>query len=399
MVYHNNFNDSTDDDDLVGSPALDHPLRFTTFQSQSGTRKRDKRLSLRQIADLIKKTEADDKTKLPWFKGAIFGGDKTVSPSGHSYRSNANLLAVTGVEADYDGEKIMPEDARDMLVEAGIAGLIYTTPSHSPDAPRWRVFSPFAEELPPEARTLHMARLNGVLGGKLDPASFTLSQSYYFGNVRGRLKVRTWLVDGRFIDKADELDAGAIGKGGRKKTEGANDNSTDEKALLDAIATGANYHGSTTALAGKWVSAGVSFAEAMRVLMAAFLRSPLHDERWKDRMTALSSTVADIYARQQKEDEVEKDRQEEVFDSEAEIDADIEELVGKPREASAHDHGLTFLKPSECDIAEARKPSSKVWWPKVTWRVSSARRVSASPFSPHASPTRLRRGKTSSGCG
>lgn len=179
-VYHNASDGSTDDDDLVGSPTLDRPLRFTTFPSQSGTRKRDKRLTLRQIAKLIETTEADDKTDLPWFKGAVFGSNKAASPSGHSYRSNANVVAVTGVEADYDGEEIMPEDARDMLKNAGVAGLVYTTPSHSPDAPRWRVFSPFAEELPPGERLKHMARLNGVLGGKLDPASFTLSQSYYF---------------------------------------------------------------------------------------------------------------------------------------------------------------------------------------------------------------------------
>ena len=350
MVYHNDFNDSTDDDDLVGSPTLDRPLRFTTFPSQSGTRKRDKRLTLRQIANLIETTEADEKTDLPWFKGAVFGSDKSLSPSGHSYRSNANVVAVTGVEADYDGEEIAPDDAADMLAEAGIAGLVYTTPSHSPDAPRWRVFSPFGEELPPGERLKHMARLNGVLGGKLDPASFTLSQSYYFGNVRGRLKVKTWLVDGRFIDRADDLDAGAIGKAGRAKSEGANDNGADEAALLDAIATGANYHSSAITLAGKWAALGVSYLEAMQRLQAAFDRVPEEDRdiRWKERVASLPTILNHVYGKQVEEDISDDRRKHDAFDDlewddwvedftaippDADAQADIDDLVGDPAEA------------------------------------------------------------------
>lgn len=357
-VYHNDRRGSTfEHDDLVGSPTLDRPLRLTTFPSQSATKKRDKRLTLRQLAELIEQTEADDKASLPWFKGAVFGGARSpLRPkpgggmTGNSYRHDANVVAVTGVEADYDGGEITPEDAHNMMTEAGIAGLIYTTPSHSPDAPRWRVFSPFAEELSPQARSLHMARLNGVLGGGLDPASFTLSQSYYFGNVRGRLKVKTWLVDGRFIDRADDLDAGAIGKGGRAKAESANDNGADEEALLDAIASSANYHTSAITLTGKWAALGVSYLEAMQRLKTAFDRVPEKDRdaRWKERVADLPNILNHVFGKQVEEDIADERRQHGAFDDlewedwvrdfttippDADAQADIDDLVGNPADA------------------------------------------------------------------
>jgi len=59
--------------------------------------------------------------------------------------------------------------------------------------------------LPPDAREDLIARLNGVLGGDLDPASFTLSQAYYAGSVEGGTKVQTYIVDGEFIDKVEGL--------------------------------------------------------------------------------------------------------------------------------------------------------------------------------------------------
>jgi hypothetical protein len=262
----------------------------------AATTKKDMRLSLRQFAALIERTEAHDKSKLPFFKMAVFGNNRAASPSGQSYRSNANVVTVSGIEADYDGEEIMPEDARDMLAEAGIVAAVYTTPSHSPDAPRWRVFAPFSEELQPGVRERHMARLNGIFGGTLDDASFTRSQSYYGGNVTGRPKVTTFLVDGRYVDAASDLDATAKWKRGREKGP-ANDNGFDEAAYLDAIATGESYHPSAIALAGKWAADGVPYIEAMQRLRAAFDRvsEEDRDSRWKERVASLPSILIHVY--------------------------------------------------------------------------------------------------------
>ena len=206
--YHNTPNR------MALQDALDRPLAVTHFRSRAATRKSQKLNTLRELAELIEWQKADSKEKAPWLKLATFGSEK--SDKG-SYRTNGNVKAVTGLEADYDGEQMTPEEGRDKLDKAGVAALIYTTPSHTPEAPRWRVLCPFSVDLPPEDREGHMARLNGVLGGVLDPASFTLSQAYYFGGVSGGAKVQTFLSEGRFLDRASDLDAGAIYRDGGKE--------------------------------------------------------------------------------------------------------------------------------------------------------------------------------------
>ncbi|MGD2132538.1 MAG: hypothetical protein PVI23_07070 [Maricaulaceae bacterium] len=118
----------------------------------------------------------------PFLKLARFGDERTELGS---LRSNDNMLAISGVEGDYDGELITPEEAAEMLRSAGVVGLIYTTPSHHPEAPRWRVLCPLAQERPPEARLELIERLNGALGGILTSESFTMSQAFRYGRVEG----------------------------------------------------------------------------------------------------------------------------------------------------------------------------------------------------------------------
>ncbi|KFE34903.1 hypothetical protein DW2_10069 [Thioclava atlantica] len=178
------------------------PLTLTRFPTRGAFQKKELTFSLADLARWIADQRAESKDGLPWIKLATFGPDKTPKKS---LRHNANVRTVTGLEADYDAGNMTPDAARDALEKAGVAGLVYTTPSHSPDAPRWRVLAPFSGPLPPEAREDLMARLNGILGGALDPASFTLSQSYYAGNVEGGTPVETFLVDGQPIDMVDGL--------------------------------------------------------------------------------------------------------------------------------------------------------------------------------------------------
>jgi hypothetical protein len=164
------------------SQPLGVPLRLTRFPDRRGLAKAEMNLSLHDLATWIKHQTADTKDGLPWIKLATFGTARTLKKS---YRHNANVVTVTGIEADYDAGQMTPDDARAAMKAAGVAGLIYTTPSHTQDSPRWRVLAPLSGHLPPDAREDLMARLNGVLGGALDPASFTLSQAYYAGSVDG----------------------------------------------------------------------------------------------------------------------------------------------------------------------------------------------------------------------
>lgn len=191
--------------------ALDRPIQVTRFPNRGAYQKREITLSLRELDKVIQQATAPDKDGLPWFKLATFGDSRTDK---NCLRNDSNVLSVHGVEADYDIGIITPLEAKSRMEAAGIAGLIYTTPSHlQPDkGNRWRILSPLSSACTPSEREQYMRRLNGLFGGDLDPASFNLSQSYFAGSVRGRPAMQTHLVDGRFIDTAADLDSGALGK-------------------------------------------------------------------------------------------------------------------------------------------------------------------------------------------
>ena len=163
-----------------------------------------------------------NKEKCPLIKLATFGEQRT---DRNSLRHDANLIAVTGIEGDYDAEVIRMDDAAEKLTFAGIEAVFYTSPSHTEQAPRWRVLCPLSHEYPPQDRRRFVARLNGVLRGILAPESFTLSQSYYCGRVDDS-PYASRRVEGRCIDELDELDSIAIDdttKAGKTRSEKANE--------------------------------------------------------------------------------------------------------------------------------------------------------------------------------
>lgn len=161
----------------------------------------------------IRNTSAEAKPLLPWIKMARIGH----VPSEHGcIRHDANILASTGCEIDYDGDKYTPSErihfvtAVSRLKRAGIEALVYTTPSDTPSEPHWRALCPFSKEYDPKERARFVARLNGLFYGTLDPASFRISQAFYYGNVIGKPPVATKIVVGQRIDLAGQLDEGAV---------------------------------------------------------------------------------------------------------------------------------------------------------------------------------------------
>lgn len=179
----------------------DLPLAVSWFQNKFAARIEPNHLSLRQLKDRLSGTTARDKESLPLIKLGTFGDARTDKGS---LRHDSNLLSVSGVEGDYDAGTVSPQKAAQLLRLAGIAALIYTTPSHSAEAPRWRVFSPLARTVSPAERDMLCARLNGALEGILATESFTPSQSYYFGAVTGR-PMESILVEGRPLDRVSGL--------------------------------------------------------------------------------------------------------------------------------------------------------------------------------------------------
>lgn len=208
-------------------------------------------------------------------------------------RHDANVQCVTGCEVDYDAEQISFDEAKGRLEKASVAALIYTSASHTPDRPRYRILCPFSERLAPENRAQMVARLNGIFGGTLARESFTLSQAYYYGHILdaernvvahransdGLVDVipgecRVELVEGDCIDQCDELDDGAIGRAGKANggddIGGSHADYAATQELIRRITTGESLHPSVASLAGKYARQGWPIETCIELVGSAF---------------------------------------------------------------------------------------------------------------------------------
>jgi RecA-family ATPase len=208
----------------------------TIFEDVAATTKRELSVSLDSLAELVRSTSAPAKDRLPWLKLGRFGPLPNPKSDSGSLRWNGNVLRLSGAVADYDGEIITLGEAGERLDKAGVAGLVYSSPSHMRNGhgPRWRVVCPFSAELPPDDHYHMIARLNGLFGGELATESFTLGQCYYFGSVGNNPAVEVIVSEGATaLDLCDELDLSAVGKpNGHAKADAAG---RDPQAPLDDI--------------------------------------------------------------------------------------------------------------------------------------------------------------------
>ena len=189
-------------------------ITWTTFASASADSMWVRSGSLNDLGTvLLNQREYPNKHACPWIKLAQFSGEKT---SKGSLRHDGAVVAVFGVEGDYDGGEVTPHEAIHRLERAGIRAIVYTSPSHTEERPRWRVLAPFSEARSPETRAAYLARVNGALGGILAGESFTLSQSYYYGRVVGAVYEVYCTYDdpeeGTCVDELDALDDIAVFK-------------------------------------------------------------------------------------------------------------------------------------------------------------------------------------------
>jgi AAA domain-containing protein len=191
------------------SKAAMHPTNITLFKDAQAKIKIERELTLSNIGCRIQMTHAEKKADLPWLKPARFGDARTDKGS---LRHNANVKSLYGIAGDYDGEQMDFDEACEIVKKANVLALLYTSPSHREDAPRWRVIFLFSTELDPAQHHRMMARGNGILGGILSAESFTLSQSYYYGSCGNNPPPRVEMIAGDFIDLRDDLDATAVGK-------------------------------------------------------------------------------------------------------------------------------------------------------------------------------------------
>jgi hypothetical protein len=286
-------------DDGVGDDADTFTVTF--FSDYAAERKREASFTIGGLAELIRTTCGPTKGSLPWLKLARFGDAK--SDRG-SLRHDRNLIAVSGIEADYDGEQVSFETAVEMAEKAGLRCILYTSPSHRPGAPRWRILCPASRELSPAQRARMVTRINGLYGGIFAVESWTLSQSYYYGSVDSNPGHRVAVVDGIAIDCLDELDKIAIGKpatgAANGNANGAAGGPVDELMLLEQIKSGASFHTAATRLLGLWATRGVPLMEARQQLVTAFeaVFPPDRDARWHARFADIDRCLLDIYGKQ-----------------------------------------------------------------------------------------------------
>jgi hypothetical protein len=169
--------------------------------------------SLPALRDYILATSATTKKATPWLKLAKFGNKRTEKKC---LRHDANVTTVSGIECDYDDETISFEAAVEIMRKANVRCLLYTSASHTPETPRWRVLVPFSKEYPPATRAPMVGRINGLFNGSLAPESFVLSTSYHYGSVNHNPHHQAVVLDGGFLDLNDRLHAGSIDKQGHR---------------------------------------------------------------------------------------------------------------------------------------------------------------------------------------
>jgi hypothetical protein len=193
-------------------PVAAPTFTVTVFRDFLALVKEERTVTVAAFVEMVKAESAARKRDLPWAKLPTFGDVKTERGC---LRSNENMKLVHGVECDYDGEVVPFDEAVARARDAGVLTILYTSPSHTPDKPRWRAIHPFSGPKEPAGRAGMMDRANGIFGGVLNGESWTDSQSYYFGRVNDHFRIE--VVEGDFIDARPDIVG--IGKPAASATE------------------------------------------------------------------------------------------------------------------------------------------------------------------------------------
>lgn len=254
---------------VVGASVGRQVIEFTEFPDRMAMSRRTRTSTWPDFVQMLATPPSvAAKDKQPLLKLATFGERRT---EGGCYRTDKNVLQISGIEGDYDAEKVSPEEAVAALERHGIRAVVYTSWSHKDDAPRWRVVCPTSRQLPPGERQALTSRLNGALGGVLAGESFTLSQSYYFGRSRdGVYRCLTTFNDpeeGECIDELSSLDAIAIRKSGPSVREAVWGSQFPPQTAqigaaapnddwIGALLDGDDVHGNALRVVGRMVAKG-----------------------------------------------------------------------------------------------------------------------------------------------
>lgn len=268
----------------------------TIFRDEKASRSREIPLAVVLRAIEVGRPIRAAKNKLPLFCAATFDGRRTEAGA---LRANDFCDAIHAIVGDYDGEKRTPEQARDALAMLGIQAVIATSPSHKPDAPRWRVIAPLAKPLEPSDHGRLTARLNGVFSGDLAGESFTRSQSYYFGRVRGAA-FESFNVPGTCIDELPELDDFAVGKDGKRLD--AKEAPVPDGTLRELIRNGVRgrVYTAVLSLTARLAGRGLTVERIIEDLRGLLTDAPwrtVDPRTWQERYDAIPKMAATAVAK------------------------------------------------------------------------------------------------------
>jgi AAA domain len=264
--------------------AENHEVAVTFFPTKAAQSMTVEVMTLPELRDKVLRTAAQSKDRLPWHNFVAFGDRRSDK---NCLRTNDNAIEISAVPGDYDEEQLTPEDAAAILHDAGVMAIIYTSASHTDQAPRWRVACPLSRAMPPSEHPRMVARLNGLLGGKLDHASFTAVQAYQFGKVGDNPDHRAAVIPGDFVDERDDLDARAIWRGQKNGHDTANlfdAYSAQHKPPIDVDAalaemTEGNIHNTQLSVTAALISRGEETEQVvMKVLDAT--KKVITDPTW-----------------------------------------------------------------------------------------------------------------------
>lgn len=271
-------------------------------------------------------------------------------------RHAGNVRRIFGIEVDYDGEQMPPEEAAALLANAHLEAVLYTSPSHTPERPRWRVLMPLAEPALPDQRASLVGRANRVLRCGASRESFTLSQSFYIGRVRGAPYV-VIPIHGRPIDLAAELDPlYFMGQGSDGKTKVS---TVTDAELRERFRAGDGRYDAMLSLSSRWAARGMAAAD-----IAANLRALLEEgntTKNADGIDLLSRVDAAAVSAVAKFGETRRARQEAPYEFPP-VDAyEHDALPVGDAEAPDLPKPATFRNPLDWRALKAQEPPIREW--------------------------------------
>lgn len=280
-VSHNRAPENPPSDDID-----EHAISVTFFKNQYARTQKRRVMTLPELKQHIRETTADSKADLPFLKLVGFGGLKTDKSC---LRHDGNAQSVSGLEFDYDGEVVSFAEGVATLRSAGLRGLLCTTASHTNAAPRWRLYLPFSKRyLPPpnerdpvawlrEMRRELVRKVNIIFDGIFAEESERLSQSFYFGNIRGNEPIKVEVIDGEFVDvmPLPELvsdDNPFINYAPPVSLRTAMDGPIDEDDVLSKMVFGENVNSTLTRVCASLVARGWTDDEIVAKVLPASKR-------------------------------------------------------------------------------------------------------------------------------